>query len=211
MAFYRVSDPKRVKLGPRALKGIFVGYAKNSKAYRILDLSSNVIVESRDVDFIENKFQSDSQNIPKDSNPNNEPTNIVNKDVDPSSSNKRKNSEFPIEVKKSQRVRKEKNIHPDYISSQSIVFLVEGDRTTVLNKIPILMNIEDDPKTFQEAMSSRDVAFWKEAINDEMDSLISNNTWIIVDLPPSSKPIECKWVFRRNIILMDLYKPLKLD
>ena len=60
------------------------------------------------------------------------------------------------------------------------------------------MNIEDDPKTFQEAMSSRDVAFWKEAINDEMDSLISNNTWSIVDLPPSSKPIGCKWVFRRK-------------
>ena len=140
-----------------------------------------MIVESRDVDFIENKFQSGSQNIPKDSNPNNEPTNIVNKDVDPSSSDKRKNSEFPIEVRKGQRVRKEKNLHPDYISSQSIVFLIEGDRTTVLNKIPILLNIEDDPKTFQEAMSSRDVAFWKEAINDEMDSLISNNTWIIVD------------------------------
>ena len=66
------------------------------------------------------------------------------------------------------------------------------------NKIPILLNIEYDPKTFQEAMSSRDVAFWKEAINDEMDSLISNNTWIIVDLPPSSKPIGCKWVFRRK-------------
>ena len=117
LAFYRVPDPKRVKLGPRALKGILVGYAENSKAYRILDLSSNVIVESRDVDFIENKFQSDSQNIPKDSNPNNEPTNIVNKDVDPSSSNKRKNIEFPIEVRKGQRVRKEKNLHPDYISS----------------------------------------------------------------------------------------------
>jgi hypothetical protein len=35
---------------------VFVGYAENSKAYRLLDLSSNVIVESRDVEFIENKF-----------------------------------------------------------------------------------------------------------------------------------------------------------
>ena len=56
MAFYRILDPKRVKLGLRALKGIFIGYAKNSKAHRILDLSSNIIVELRDVDFIENKF-----------------------------------------------------------------------------------------------------------------------------------------------------------
>uniref|UniRef100_A0A2N9H138 Reverse transcriptase Ty1/copia-type domain-containing protein n=1 Tax=Fagus sylvatica TaxID=28930 RepID=A0A2N9H138_FAGSY len=47
-------------------------------------------------------------------------------------------------------------------------------------------------------MASRDVAFWKEAINDEMDSILSNNTWILVDLPPGSKPIGCKWVFRRK-------------
>ncbi|GJY56525.1 zinc finger, CCHC-type containing protein [Tanacetum coccineum] len=30
---------------------------------------------------------------------------------------------------------------------------------------------EDDPKTFDEAMKSQDVAFWKEAINDEIDSI----------------------------------------
>ncbi|WKA11318.1 hypothetical protein VitviT2T_028828 [Vitis vinifera] len=45
-------------------------------------------------------------------------------------------------------------------------------------------------------MASRDVAFWKEAINDEMDSIMSNQTWELIDLPPGSKPIRCKWVFR---------------
>ena len=37
-----------------------------------------------------------------------------------------------------------------------------------------------------------------EAVNDEMDSILSNNTWVQVDLPTSSKPIGCKWVFRRK-------------
>ena len=75
---------------------------------------------------------------------------------------------------------------------------MEGNRDNVLNKIPILLNIEEDPKTFKEAMASRDVAFWKEAINDEMDSILSNNTWILVDLPSGSKPIVCKWMFKRK-------------
>jgi hypothetical protein len=44
-----------MKLRPRALKSNFVGYAENSKAYKILDLSSNIIVEFRDIKFIENK------------------------------------------------------------------------------------------------------------------------------------------------------------
>jgi hypothetical protein len=47
-------------------------------------------------------------------------------------------------------------------------------------------------------MVSRDAAFWREAINDEMDSILSNNTWVLVDLPPGFNTIGCKWVFRRK-------------
>ena len=31
-----------------------------------------------------------------------------------------------------------------------------------------------------------------------MDSILSNNTWILVDLPLGTKTIGCKWVFRRK-------------
>ncbi|GJR79016.1 zinc finger, CCHC-type containing protein [Tanacetum coccineum] len=42
---------------------------------------------------------------------------------------------------------------------------------------------QDDPKTFDEAMKFQDVAFWKEAINDEIDSIMGNYTWVLADLP----------------------------
>ncbi|GJY07262.1 zinc finger, CCHC-type containing protein [Tanacetum coccineum] len=32
-----------------------------------------------------------------------------------------------------------------------------------------------------------DVAFWKEAIIDEMDSIMGNNTWVLADLPPEAR------------------------
>ena len=38
------------------------------------------------------------------------------------------------EPRRSQRVRKEKHIDTDFISTNSIVFLVEGDRNTILKK-----------------------------------------------------------------------------
>nr|GFA40045.1 zinc finger, CCHC-type [Tanacetum cinerariifolium] len=57
----------------------------------------------------------------------------------------------------------------------------------------------DDPKTFNEAMKSQDVAFWKEAIIDEMDSIMGNNTWVLTDLPPSCRPLGCKWIFKRKL------------
>ena len=47
-------------------------------------------------------------------------------------------------------------------------------------------------------MASRDLAFGKEAMNDEMDSILSSNTWVLMDLSTGSKPIGCKWVFRRK-------------
>ena len=169
LAFYKALDPKRSKLGPRRIKSIFVGYAENSKAYKLLNLDSNTIVESRDVEFIENKFYNDHSS---EIDYNEVPLSNVN----PSSfqSEKRKQPETVIETEKSQRVRKEKTLDPYFISSQSIVFLVEADRNKIKKKIGIVFNIDDDPKSLSEALASRDAAFWKEAIDDEMHSLMSN-------------------------------------
>ena len=47
-----------------------------------------------------------------------------------------------------------------------------------------VFNIEKNPQKLKEALTSPDVIFWKEAVNDDMESLISNRTWKLVDLPP---------------------------
>ena len=147
LAFYRVMDPKRIKLGPRALKSVFVGYAQHSKAYRLLDFESNVIVESRDVEFIEHKFTNDS----------NTTTQTLNKLIQVV---KGKLLILLANLGEVKGLEKEKYLDSDFIDSQSIVFQAEGDRKSVLNKIPILLSIEEDPKTYKEAMASRDVASW---------------------------------------------------
>ena len=59
IAYYRISEPKRTKLGPKALKSIFLGYAVNSNAYRFWDVDSNVIIESTHAEFFETKFNGD--------------------------------------------------------------------------------------------------------------------------------------------------------
>ncbi|KAA0046026.1 putative Polyprotein [Cucumis melo var. makuwa] len=59
-------------------------------------------------------------------------------------------------------------------------------------------NVEDS-KDLTEALSSVDANLWQEAINDEMDSLESNRTWHLVDLPPGCKAIGCKWVLRKKL------------
>ena len=62
----------------------------------------------------------------------------------------------------------------------------------------ITPTIESDPLTYEDAMKSQDAAFWKEAINDEIDSIMGNQTWKLVDLPPDYNPISCKWIFKKK-------------
>ena len=171
---------------------MFVGYAVNSKAYRLLDLDSNMITESRDIEFFEDRFSKDVENSNTPANSESVTRSIVEV-AEPSA------PEQSSGPRRSTRVRIEKHLDKDFISSQSLLFLVEGNQNNeMVNEIPYMFSLETDPKSFNEAMASRDAAFWKEAVNDEMDSILGNNTWVLTDLPKGSKSIGCKWVFRRK-------------
>ncbi|GJS50531.1 retrovirus-related pol polyprotein from transposon TNT 1-94 [Tanacetum coccineum] len=56
ISYYRILDIKRSKLDVKARKDIFVGYATESKGYRIHDLTDSKIVISRDVTFDEGAY-----------------------------------------------------------------------------------------------------------------------------------------------------------
>ena len=180
VAYYQTPDPKRSKLGARAMKGIFIGYAQNSKAYRILDSESGTVVESIQVEFFEEKFTGDDVN-----------TNPIRA---PSAS--RENVTSPRvtdEPRRSTRARKEKNLGDDFFS-----YLVEGTQKKVTREVIFAVKMDDVPKTYGEAISSRDAPLWKEAINDEMDSIMGNKVWELADLPKGKKPIGSKWLFKKK-------------
>jgi hypothetical protein len=86
------------------------------------------------------------------------------------------NSEEPIKdnsmvaPRRSKRQRTEKSFSDDFI-----VYLVD-----------------DTPKTLVEAYASPDVERWKEAVHNEMDSILTNGTWEICDLSVGCKPVGCK-------------------
>ncbi|GJT21196.1 zinc finger, CCHC-type containing protein [Tanacetum coccineum] len=65
--------------------------------------------------------------------------------------------------------------------------------------VPKKVTDEDDPETSDKAMQSQDVTFWKEAINNVMNSIMGNNTWVLDDLPPGCKPLCCKWIFKQKL------------
>ncbi|GJY89099.1 zinc finger, CCHC-type containing protein [Tanacetum coccineum] len=166
-AVVRLPDPKRKTLGEKGIDCIFVGYAEHSKAYRFYviepneSVSINSIIELRDAIFDENRFSS----IPR------------SKDIIPNSVESQRDdhsdgvpSETP-KPHKGKRVRKAKSYGSDFQ-----LYLVEGSRDQIGSQYSYYYSIEEDPRTYNEAMQSRDAAFWKEAIDDETGSIMENNT-----------------------------------
>ncbi|XP_074337415.1 uncharacterized protein LOC141674603 [Apium graveolens] len=102
----------------------------------------------------------------------------------------------PSEPRRRFRARKNKSFGPDFQ-----LYLVEGsrDEVEIKSEYQYYFIIEEDPKTFNEAMTSRDVAFWKEAIQDEMVYIMNNNTWELSDLPSSCKALGNRWIFKRKM------------
>nr|GEX16390.1 zinc finger, CCHC-type [Tanacetum cinerariifolium] len=54
----------------------------------------------------------------------------------------------------------------------------------------------------------------KDEINDEMDSIIGNNTWVLTDPPLGCRPLGCKWIFKRKLKVdgtVEKFKASKFD
>lgn len=45
-------------------------------------------------------------------------------------------------------------------------------------------------------MTGPEAPLWKETVNNEIKSIMQNHTWELMDLPPDSKPLGCKWLFK---------------
>ena len=177
-------DFQRSKIGPKTVDGIFIGYASNSAAYRLIlkDASGfGPIRESRDVEFFEHIFPMKlnvqaSLPVPSPS------SSVVHHDI--ASSN--------VEPRRSKRARTESSFGPDFITA----FLIENE---FLNEHEIdAFILEENPRTYGEAMRSVDSSFWLEAINSEIESIMSNNTWVLTELPRGCKALGSKWIFTKK-------------
>ena len=58
-----------------------------------------------------------------------------------------------------------------------------------------MMSSTKIPTSYNQAMSSNDADEWKQAMDDEINSLIVNKTYDLVPLPEGKKPVGGRWVF----------------
>ena len=56
----------------------------------------------------------------------------------------------------------------------------------------------DNPKSYFEAVTSKERDRWIAAMNKEIQSLHKNKTWRLVDRPSNQKVVDCKWTFKKK-------------
>ncbi|GJV72104.1 hypothetical protein Tco_1023028 [Tanacetum coccineum] len=202
VAVVRLPGLKLKFLGERGIECIFVGYAEHSKAFRLFvilpneSVSINSIIESRDAIFDENRLSSvarPSLSIPKGTE------DIVGLVV-PEKVTKEVIQQPKPKLRKSKRNKTPKDFEPEFQ-----LYLIEGTRDEVSDQHSYCFNVKDDLETFDKAMKSQDVAFRKEAINDEMDSITGNNTWVLADLPLVDKCVYSKFDESGKGVIFCLY------
>ncbi|GJR79024.1 retrovirus-related pol polyprotein from transposon TNT 1-94 [Tanacetum coccineum] len=181
-----VPTPKAQKIGPKSVDCIFIGYAKNSSAYRFIvhdlknpDIQKNAVMESRNASFFENIFPCLTKETGSSSRLDDEVVQDKRQRCDNDLHDERQYQleEEEVEPRISKRARTEKSFGPDFV-----YFMVENE-----------------PTSYREAVTSSEGHQWKEAIKSEIDSILQNHMWELVDLPPGCKPLDYKWIFKKKM------------
>nr|GEV23942.1 hypothetical protein [Tanacetum cinerariifolium] len=149
----RLPDPKIKTVSERGIECIFVRYAEHSKAFRFFVIepneyvSINSIIESKDAIFDENRFilvPRPSLSVPKE-------TEDIGGSVVPEKVIEEVVHQLEPELRKSKR-----NKTPKDFKHEFQLYLVERTRDEVSDQHSYCFNVEDDPKTFNEAIKSQD-------------------------------------------------------
>ena len=178
------------KLDSRAKKGIFIGYDKYSPAYFIYFKESRDIKRVRCVTFT-NKFDNENddyddemccsmrkQAAPIDAL-------VEEHRIEEGESNA---TDMNGNLRYPPRERRQPEYFKDYVIGDDV------NETISLN-IDITNKDFDSPKTYEEAISSPNARHWKEAMDDEFNSLKENSTFTLTQLPKGKNVIGGRWVY----------------
>nr|GEW53161.1 zinc finger, CCHC-type [Tanacetum cinerariifolium] len=157
----------------KGIECIFVGYDEHSEAFRFYvikpneSVSINFIIESNDAIFNENRFSSVSRISLRISNRTEDAGgSVVSQEV----TEEVVTQQPEPELKKGKRNRTLKNFRLEFQ-----LYLIEGTRDVVSHQHSYFLNVEENLKTFDEAMKSHDMDVKTAFLNGELDKEIYIN------------------------------------
>ena len=80
------------------------------------------------------------------------------------------NQDGKVEPRRSKRVRTDKSFGPGFM----------------------MYVLEEEPRTFKESVNSIEGLMWKKSIKSQIDFILHNHTWELLDFPLGCKPLSLK-------------------
>ena len=200
-SYVHVPDEKRSKLDKNAIKCIFVGYSHKSKGYKFFSPTTNKMLSSRDAIFHENSFgnceHADEKGIKEQHllAERQKADNVMHFSSKDTETVNEEEHELPIEDNSTE------NNQLENIPRRSQGEITTPDRLGVIvgdwwNFASVAILDQGEPKSMNEAINSKNSKYWKEAAENECQSLLKNNTWELVERPKEKNVITCKWIFK---------------
>lgn len=187
---YVHNKTRKTKFDEKSIKSILVGY--DSNGYKLLNVENNEMFIARDVIFDELNFEqsrptfsSSDKNITipaKISKPDSDSAKLIESQQQHSSNNNTSSTSEPCTTRRSERIL---NLPPkDYKQMNDPDMYLSLSFTT-----------QSLPKSFKDIFNMPDCDKWLKAVQSEIESLRSNQTWNLVDRPKNTNIVSCKWVF----------------
>eukprot|EP00253_Pinus_taeda_P021633 PITA_21633 len=188
--FPHIPKADRKKLDPKAVRCIFVRYGTKFKAYKLFNPESRKTFASRDVVFHE-QVQEGKDDIGDDWH--------IPLLTDETSEDEREQ-----EQKEEQKEEQEEGDKASPFKAEEKKFEVSplprrsGRKTQKplkLRDYALMSNVFNiaEPTNYKEASQFKE---WRAAMNEEIESILRNDTWDLVELPKNKTPIGCKWLFK---------------
>ncbi|CAH9069840.1 unnamed protein product [Cuscuta europaea] len=188
IAYAHVPDQTRSKLDDKSEKFIFIGYDKHSKGYKLYNPNFKKLIISRDVEFDEEGSwdwsigdKEDYSLLPPMEYEEEVEENHENTTPPPSPTQAQASSPSSDE----REIPRMRSIEELYGVTQN---LNSNDELTLF-----CLFGDCEPLSFQEATRNKK---WRDAMDDEIKSIVKNKTWELATLPPKHKAIGVKWVFK---------------
>jgi hypothetical protein len=211
-AFVHIDVSRRRKMGDKAWKGIFVGYAFDSPSWLIYNPITRRIIRSRNVVFNE-AWRTARLSLSDIEEVNDDPSPVSGEEMEeaaspPAQEGPRENhaQELPIqppsrteqlELERIVRVTEQPRSRSEWaaqaLAQAAVAALLNSEETPEDN---VVLTAIGEPTSYTRAMRSEEKEQWRTAVQSEYDSLLSNSTWDSIPYEPGMTVIGSAWKFK---------------
>lgn len=219
LAIARKKSEKASTINNRGERCVFVGLHRESKTYLLLRLSDLKLMDDYNVEFFEENFpfqgdqpdtsepeESGNGSETEDSGNEAAPTDSGNEDsgkaVTTGFSGKSDQEKVRNQIATTTRryPRRTRTLTPKLKNVDTFsAFCQIASPAETLQALAVHLILNPDPKTRQQAMKSADWYHWEKAEKEELNSLLQNATWELVDERPEMDVIDTKWIYKTKL------------